>query len=480
METLDSLILIRALLNWRTTLDILLMAAGLFFLYRTLLRLGTWRIVVGILAALGLFLIASFLDLRGIEWIFGNVSQIAAIALIVIFQPEIRKIFERAVSVRRSETGDKEDELSRIVAESLWKMSQQRRGAIVVFPGKEPIEEWLSGGFKLDAKPSPPLIMSIFDPNSPGHDGALIIQNGKFKRFGVRLPVSQSSRLPEEYGTRHHAALGLAEKSDALVLVVSEERGRVSIFKNGRFRQVTDLDQIGKRIISHWKDTASYFIKMPDRATRWKVIPQILASLMVAAFFWSTLIISQGEMLEKIIAVPVEYTASPANLILVGDKQKEVRLHLAGPRSDLDSINPAQLNVKVDLSRAAAGKQTFPITAENIRLPRDVKLLDVVPSGVELTLAEIEEREVPIKPQLIGKLPNSLKILDLKIIPAKVKVLSPAAAGKDKGAGIITTPIYLESIYDDASVFCKIIAPPAFQPAEKRWPDVEVKIRVGN
>lgn len=480
MESLGSLVLIKTLLNWRTALDVVLIAAGLFFLYRTLMRLGTWRIVVGILAALGLFLIANFLDLRGIEWIFGNLSQVAAIALIVIFQPEIRKIFERAVSVRRSEMGDREDELSQITAESLWKMAQQHRGAIVVFPGKEPIDEWLSGGFKLDAKPSSPLIMSIFDPNSPGHDGALIIQNGKFKRFGVRLPVSESSRLPEEYGTRHHAALGLAEKSDALVIVVSEERGRVSLFKNGRFRMVTEIDQISKKIISHWKDTASYFMNMPDRKTRWKLLPQILASLVVAVFFWSTLIIAQGQMLEKIISVPVEYTAPPANLMLAGEKQKEVRLHLAGPRSDLDSINPSQLNVTVDLSKAAAGTQTFPITAENIRLPRDVKLLDVVPSGVELTLAEIEQREVPIKPQLIGKLPDGLKILDLKVIPPKVKVLSPAAVGKQQVASIITTPIYLEGIYSDANVFCKIIAPSAFQPAEKRWPDVEVQIKVGN
>jgi len=480
MESLGSLVLIKALLNWRTALDIFLIAAGLFFLYRTLLRLGTWRIVVGILAALGLFLIANFLDLRGIEWIFGNLSQVAAIGLIVIFQPEIRKIFERAVSVRRADTGDREDELSQIAAESLWKMAQQRRGAIVVFPGKEPVEEWLSGGYKLDAKPSSPLIMSIFDPNSPGHDGALIIQNGKFKRFGVRLPVSQSSRLPEEYGTRHHAAMGLAEQSDALVIVVSEERGRVTIFKNGRYRAATDPDQIRKKIISHWKETASYFMNMPDRETRWKLLPQIIASLIVAVFFWSTLIVAQGEILEKIIAVPVEYTAPPANLMLVGDKQKEVRLHLAGPRSELDAINPSQLNVKVDLSKAAAGKQTFPITADNIRLPRDVRLLDVVPSGVELTLAEIEEQEVPIKPQLIGKLPNGLKILDVKIIPAKVKVLSPAAAGKSSAASIITTPIYLQGIYSDASVFCKIIAPSAFQPVEKRWPDVEVQIKVGN
>ena len=162
MDTFISPILIKELLTWRSGVDILLMAAGLFFLHRTLLRLGTWRIVVGILVAICLFFIARTLNFKGIEWIFGNLSQVAVVALIVIFQPELRKIFERAVSVRRPEIGDREDQVSRMIAEALWKLSSQRQGAIVVFPGKEPIEEWLSGGYKLDAKPSLPLILSIF------------------------------------------------------------------------------------------------------------------------------------------------------------------------------------------------------------------------------------------------------------------------------------------------------------------------------
>ncbi len=480
METVGASIMVKEFFAWRTMVDILLMAAGLFFLHRTLLRLGTWRIVVGIFVAICLFLVSRALHLMGITWIFGNLSQVAAVALIVIFQPELRKIFERAVSVRRSETGDREDQISRMVAEALWQLSQQRRGAIVVFPGKEPLEEWVSGGFKLDAKPSIPLIMSIFDPNSPGHDGAIVVQNGKFRRFGVRLPVSQSSRLSEEYGTRHHAAMGLVEKSDALVTVVSEESGRVSIFIRGRMHTANDPNQIREEIISHWKETGSYLIKLADRRARWKVFSQMATSVAVAALFWIILIMGQGEMLEKIISVPVDYTTAPPNLILVGDKQKQARLNLAGPRAALDAINPAQLSVKVDLSKAAAGKQTFPITSEHMRLPGDVRLLDIAPSGVELTLAEIEEREVPIKPQLIGKLPGKMVIKEVKVIPEKVRVHSPAAVrGKGQVVNIITTPIYLESIYNDTSIFCKTIASPGLQAADKRWPDVEVIIKVG-
>ena len=471
--------LIKGIIGWKALVDIVLIAAGLFFLYHTLLRLGTWRIVAGIMLAAFLFLIANVLDLKGLEWIFGNFSQVAVIALVVIFQPELRRIFERAVSVRRLEIRDAGAKLSHMIMDSLIKLAAQRRGAIVVFPGKEPIKEWLSGGFKLDAKPSIPLIMSIFDPNSPGHDGALVVEKGKFTRFGVRLPVSRSSKLPYEFGTRHHAAMGLTEKSDALVIVVSEERGKISIFDNGKFRQLDAPEKFAQTITSHWKYTASYPFELPEGKKRWLVLSQMLVSLCLAVFFWSTLIIAEGEMLEKILTVPVEYTASPADLILVGDKQKEVRLHLAGPKSDLYSINPAQLTVKIDLSKTVKGKQTFPITVENIELPRDVKLLDAFPSSVELTLAEIEQREIDIKPQLVGRLPGGLKIIAVEVIPEKVNVLSPIEEKQKKVVSAITTPIHLESIYNDSKIYCKIIAPPAVQPVDKRWPDVEVVIKVG-
>ena len=476
MEISGLTTLIKAMIGWQAIIDIVLIAAGLFFLYRTLVHLGTWRIVAGILVAMLIYLIANVLNLKGLEWIFGNLSHVAVIALIIIFQPELRKIFERAASMRRSKIRDAGGELSRLIVDSLINLAAQRRGAIVVFPGKEPIQEWLSGGFKLDARPSGPLIMSIFDPNSPGHDGALVVESGKFTRFGVRLPVSQSSKLPEELGTRHHAAMGLAEKTDALAMVVSEERGKISIFDRGKFRPVENPEKLEGIIISHWKHTASYPLGMPVGKTRRQVFFQMFASLALAVLFWSTLIIAQGEGLEKVITIPVEYTATPANLLLTGDKNKEIRIHLAGSKSDLASINPAQMSAKIDLSKASAGKQTFVITKENMRLPRGVQLLDVVPAGIELTLAEIVEQEVTIKPQLVGKLPGKLKIRAIEVRPEKVKVLSPVTEGKAKAVSVLTTPIYLQSIYDDTTLYCKIIAPPAVHPVEKRWPDIEVII----
>jgi uncharacterized protein (TIGR00159 family) len=475
---MEILALIKGMVGWKAVVDIILIAAGLFFLYHTLIRLGTWRIVAGIALAAVLFLIANLVDLKGLEWIFGNFSQVAVIAIVVIFQPELRKIFERAASVRRSKIRDTGAELPRMIVDSLVKLAAQRRGAIVVFPGKEPVEEWLAGGFKLDARPSMPLIMSIFDPNSPGHDGALIIENGMFTRFGVRLPVSQSLKLPDELGTRHHAAMGLSEKSDALAIVVSEERGIISIFDNGKYRQVDDPAKLEKAILSQWKQASSYFFELPEGKKRRLVFSQMLVSLALAIFFWSSLMVVQGEMLEKIVTVPVEYTTSPENLILVGDKQQEVRLHLAGSKSDLASVQPDQMSAKIDLSKAVAGKQTFLITKENMRLSRGIQLLDVVPASVEITLAEIVEHEVTVKPQLVGKLPGGLTIHSIKLNPAKLKVFSPVTHDKTQSVSVMTTPIYLESIDEDTKLYCKIIAPPAVHPSEKRWPDIEVIIKV--
>ncbi len=474
-----SMKVITAVFNWRVILDILLIAAGLFFLYRTLLRLGTWKIVAGILVALLIFATANILDLKGIEWIYTNVSHVAVIALIVIFQPELRKLFERAASLRKKQMGKGGTDLAFIMCEAIFALAKQRRGAILVLPGKEPLEGWFSGGIPLKAVPTFPIIMSIFDPNSPGHDGALIVDSGKLTRFGVRLPISTSENLSEEFGTRHHAAMGLSEVSDALVLVVSEERGSVTLFSQGRAERVYEKEKVIPIIRSHWEKTATAFaIEMHKGKKRWDLISQMGISLVLAVVFWTTVIFALGEIREKVLSVPVEYIATPKHLALVGDRPSEIKLHLTGPKSDLDESDTAELAVKIDLSKAVPGKQSFVLTDQNVELPRGVKLLDVVPSSLTLSLVEIIQQDVPVKPQLVGRLPSERKLRSVDVIPRSVRVFSPAGEGKGEEVVLMTTPIYLENIKESTVIFGKIIAPPSVQPAEKRWPDVEVYLTV--
>jgi uncharacterized protein (TIGR00159 family) len=463
--------------TWRAVLDILLIAAGLFFLYRTLLRLGTWKIMAGILMALVVFILANALNLKGIEWIYHNVSNVAVLGLIIIFQPELRKVLEKAVSVPPHRLKDQDIALQSLIGEALMKLAQERCGAIIVFPGKEPIKEKISGGYQLNAVPSLPLILSIFDPNSPGHDGAVIIEGSKLTQFGVRLPMSQSTRLSEEYGTRHHAAMGLAEQTDALTLVVSEERGKVSTFTNGEMHPMRTADEITQAIIAHQREMG---LLNRDSAPkiRKRTIFQIAASLLIAVVFWSSLIVSQREVVERVLPVNIDYTAPQEDLVLVGEKPNEIKLYLSGPKSEIDILATNPPSVKIDLSKMAKGSQTIIITSANLQLPKGITLLDTSPQQLKLTLAAVMEKTVPITPQIIGKLPGNLKIKKITVTPATVLVTVPVTREEKNGDEVLTTPIYLESISTDSKLFCKVIARPSIQPVAKRWPDVEVFIEL--
>ena len=465
------------LFTWRAVLDILLIAAGIFFLYRTLLRLGTWKIMAGILLALVVFILANALNLKGIEWIYHNVSNVAVLGLIIIFQPELRKVLEKAVSVPPHRLKDQNTALQSLIGEALMKLAQERCGALLVFPGKEPINDKISGGYQLNAVPSLPLILSIFDPNSPGHDGAVIIEGSKLTQFGVRLPMSQSARLSEEYGTRHHAAMGLAEQTDSLALVVSEERGKVSIFANAEMRPMRNAEEITRAIVAHQREMG-FLSRDSAPKIRKRTIFQIAASLIIAVVFWSTLIVAQREIVERVLPVNIDYTSPAEDLVLVGEKANEIKLYLSGPKSDIDNLSTNPPSVKIDLSKMAKGSQTIIITSENLRLPKGVTLLDTSPQQLKLTLAAVIEKNVPITPQIIGKLPGSLKIKKITVTPETVLVTIPVTKEEKNSEEVLTTPIYLESISTDSRLFCKVIARPSIQPAAKRWPDVEVFIEL--
>lgn len=469
---------LKEMLNWRVSLDILLIAAGIYALYRTLRSLGTWKTVTGVFIAILVFLVARLLGLKGIDWIFSNFSHVALLALIIIFQPEIRKIFERAASLPREELGEEGSGLAWQLSEVALSLARQRQGAILVFPGKEPIQPWTSEGTTLEALPSAQLILSIFDPHSPGHDGAMVIENGQIRSFGVRLPLSKSGRLSGAYGTRHHAALGLSEETDALVVVVSEERGAVTLFHRGAIWEPRDRDALAARIRAHWQETSSYAFPL-GKGERMRVrIGGIALSLLLAFLFWSTVVISQTEIREKVFTVPIEYITAD-NAALVGTKVAEMKVHLAGPKSDLDLVDPTQLAVRVDLSKATPGRQRVLVTEDNFSLPKTLKLLDVDPPALEVALTEIEERVSLVKPQLVGRLPAGFKMTSIVVRPPSIHVLAPEAGRGETEPTITTTPIYLDSIRESTKILCKIIAPPSVRPAQKRWPDVEVEINVG-
>jgi diadenylate cyclase len=224
----------------------------LFFVFRLLRETGTWKTVLGVFLAGLFFMAARLLHLRGIQWIYGALSPAIVVILVIIFQPEIRRILERTVSLRKRQLGAGTPALALLVGDIAFKLVERKWGALLVFPGRNAIKPWISEGAALDGLPSAQVIISIFDPHCGGHDGAMVIEDDRISRFSVRLPLSTSGKVSAELGLRHHAAQGLFETTDALIIAVSEERGRVTPFSRGNHEQVGNML---RRILRHlpWK-----------------------------------------------------------------------------------------------------------------------------------------------------------------------------------------------------------------------------------
>jgi len=464
--------------DWRILLDIIVFAAFFYTIYMTLRASGTWKIAVGLSLAALASIIASLLELRGVEWLFANLSQIAFIALLIIFQPEVRRFLEHSIGFGKNSVRGERENLAALLDKSLFDLSFRRWGALIVLPGKNPLKQWLTEGTLLDAHPSHSLLLSIFDPDSPGHDGAIVIENGKVHRFGVRLPLSVSNKLPKQYGTRHHAALGLVEKTDAVVLTVSEERGEVSIFQNGMKTELEKRGDLQDSLLMR-KGKEGYENKKTqgNSGKAWRIGLEIFASLVLAVLFWLVVIPSRTDLREALVTVSIEYSRPPANLILSEDRLSEAKLLLQGPAAVLDNLSPSQVRLKVDLSGMAAGHQVVNLTKENIELPKKISVLEIQPANVNLELQNLTLSQLKVKPQLIGDLHEGYAIQDIEIIPALVDVIVPEG-DESSQKELLTTPIYLSSIKSSTTVYCKIVAPYGFQPRDKRWPDVSVKIKV--
>lgn len=213
------------------------------------------QLVKGIALLAVLFIVSNGLGLKSMSFLLTNVFQIGVIALLVVFQPELRRALERIGRAQvtsvipglnvNNEENQQIDRISQMIAsvvDASVTMSAERTGAIMVFERKTKLGDIISTGTVVEATPSAPLIGNIFFHNSPLHDGAMILRAGSIHAAGCFLPLSENDSISRQLGTRHRAALGMSENSDALVVVISEETGYISYALNGVLTR--DIDAV--------------------------------------------------------------------------------------------------------------------------------------------------------------------------------------------------------------------------------------------
>ena len=227
-------------------LDILMVAALIYFLFRWIKGSAAMNIALAIIALLFLRILVEALNMRMMSGLLGTLIDVGAIALIIIFQPEIRHFLYSLG--RRTFFGKNDSWLGRLfhrqdaklggdaaddVVRACFEMGEQKVGALIVLTGDDPLEDIVGTGTILDATISKPLIENIFFKNSPLHDGAVIIRGGRVVAARCTLPITDRTDIPARYGMRHKAAIGITEKTDARVIVVSEQTGEVSFAADG-------------------------------------------------------------------------------------------------------------------------------------------------------------------------------------------------------------------------------------------------------
>jgi diadenylate cyclase len=217
------------------------------------------RIITGLAILFSPLFISPWIKLNTIYFILMKILPMGFIALVVIFQPELRRALEtigRGSSITRKFFGFEDEALHKIVNElkkASQAISRRKAGALIVLERETGLQEFIETGLKLNSEVLSELIVSIFIPTTPLHDGAVIIREDKIVSAACFLPLSESTTIAKELGTRHRAAIGISEVSDALVIVISEETGAISIVFNGRMTRNIDYETLGRLLLKMYK-----------------------------------------------------------------------------------------------------------------------------------------------------------------------------------------------------------------------------------
>ncbi|MBI5967781.1 MAG: TIGR00159 family protein [Deltaproteobacteria bacterium] len=436
-------------MRWQDVVDIVLISFILYRLYVWIQGTRALRILIA-LAALGLlYLLARWSGLFITTWILQYLWAIILVIAVVIFQSEIRQVLERMSPVRfflgRPEALDRLvlDEVMR----AAFELAQKRIGALIVFQRRDILEDHLKGGIPLDGRVSYEVLSSIFLPNSPAHDGAVIVSEGRIISLGCYLPLSDNSSLPRNYGTRHRAGIGLTERTDAISLIISEERGEVSLAIEGGITPMANPDDLKGRL-------ESMLIKPEQIKGRWQdawtvnLVPKIV-SLLLVLVLWG--FIAGQQRVEMWLTIPLEYRNMPANMEISGELVNKVEVGLRGPRGLISGITPEQVRAHVDLSQATGGLNYIRLTTNNISIPLGMEITKLHPSSVRLRLENVKTRAVKVKPQFIGTLPRPLRLKSVWVEPPSIVLQGPESI-LAKVREIPTQPVDLSLIKENQKI----------------------------
>ncbi|QEH71026.1 TIGR00159 family protein [Cellulosilyticum sp. WCF-2] len=250
----------------RDIIDILVVAYLIYIVLAWIKDTRTWALFKGVMIVLVVASVAYLFQLHTLWWVVSNAITVGTFAILVVFQPELRraleqigrgKLFESLINTSDQAEDGLTDEAIEAIAKASLHMSKYKTGALIVLEQETRLGDVERTGIRIDGLISSQLLINIFEKNTPLHDGAVIIKNNRVSAATCFLPLSDSMEISKDLGTRHRAAIGISEGTDALVIVVSEENGIISCVRNGKIKRGLDAELIKKILLSTRKKKRS-------------------------------------------------------------------------------------------------------------------------------------------------------------------------------------------------------------------------------
>ena len=259
----ERILSIISVLEFSDVVDVILVAIIAYYVVRYVRSTRAAQLVYGLAIVLGVYLLSDAANLYTLNWILKNLLSVGLIALVVVFQPELRRALEflgRGKFTTRGFSMEKEKLSSNVdvIVRAIDYFAARKEGAIIVVENETALQDVAETGTMLDARLTEPLLENIFYKGSPLHDGAVILRGTRILSAGCVLPLTENPNLSKDLGTRHRAGIGITEVSDALVLIVSEETGIISMAQDGRLSRFLDLKAVEKTLLN------LYLTKKPE------------------------------------------------------------------------------------------------------------------------------------------------------------------------------------------------------------------------
>ena len=436
-------------------------------------------VFLGITLLGAIYLLARFFQLYLTTLVLQAFFAILLFVLVVIFQEDLRRFFERLALLgrfrKRPFAVTAFNESAEIIAQTAADLARKKIGALIVLQGEDPLDRHLTGGSSLDGLLSQPLLESIFDPHSSGHDGAALIDGNRLMRFGCHLPLSANAAQHGNLGLRHTAALGLSERSDAICIVVSEERGSISLARGERIEEIPNASALRIELEAFFAKRMP--VAKPRLIRNWlrqnpreKVIAVVLACFLWVIFGY------QRETVRRDFVVPVQYLNAPVEWVLEEPKVMEAKVMLTGPAQAFQLLHPESLKISLDLKQLRPGSQEITLTRDMVKLPSNLTVVSITPERIRITASRLLPLTVPIEVLTENKPPPGITVQTITVVPIEVKVLIPRRL-RGKRIRVLTEPIDL-SLLDVQKIFTPALRyPPEIQFPGGKTPLIRVIVK---